>query len=398
MLQHYVASLRPLEDKDNRVPTLSNTEEDETAALKPVAGDECTTTLTLDGGPGRALVEQQSKQSGWFTSAVVVSVFIHFAVVWAGLQVSDNVVLGGADTNVETISVEIITEAPRAAASAPAVVASVRAEPPPTRKPVRADDMPRPDQRELSKATADDTPHPDPTSVVTEPSPDKVAKKREAVPPPEDFPLKLSRAPSAADFPYQSPYQSDDIERKSPATQDEPQELPRIEDFPAQLPKRDQDPPKRRLKPPIKKTTKSPQIERPKQPARTKTPEPKPKQTDRTALNSAASSPQTPQVAIRNRRITSASKGALRRFARKIASALARSRPRRMSGIGTVVVAFTLSESGSLQQLFVKKSSGKARIDRVAMRAVRRTKFPKPPRGATRQQRSFVIPYHFRRR
>ena len=100
---------------------------------------------------------------------------------------------------------------------------------------------------------------------------------------------------------------------------------------------------------------------------------------------------------VQRQRASSASKKAMKAFARKIARALARSRPKRVAGSGTVVIAFTLSQRGGLTALRVQKSSGNARIDRAARRAVRRTRFPKPPQGASRKQRSFVVPYYFRK-
>ncbi|MEM8973354.1 MAG: TonB family protein [Pseudomonadota bacterium] len=113
---------------------------------------------------------------------------------------------------------------------------------------------------------------------------------------------------------------------------------------------------------------------------------------------SRASTSASNNTAPVQQRVTSASKGALRVFARKIARALARSRPGRITITGTVVVAFTLSSRGTLGSVRVRKSSGSSRVDRAAMRAVRRAKFPGPPKGATRKQRSFVVPYHFCRR
>ncbi len=110
------------------------------------------------------------------------------------------------------------------------------------------------------------------------------------------------------------------------------------------------------------------------------------------------SSPSSQVPPLRQQRVTSASKRALRVFARKIVRALARSRPKRIAGTGKVVLAFTLAASGGLEALAVRKSSGDRKIDRAALRAVRRARFPKPPTGATRKQRSFLVPYHFRRR
>ena len=113
--------------------------------------------------------------------------------------------------------------------------------------------------------------------------------------------------------------------------------------------------------------------------------------------------PETRSTAVQaptaqQKRVASASKRVLRVFARKIARALSRSRPRRIARTGTVWIAFTLRVSGGLQTLVVKKSSGNPKLDRAAVYAVRRARFPKPPKGATRKQRSFLIPYHFRRK
>ena len=101
---------------------------------------------------------------------------------------------------------------------------------------------------------------------------------------------------------------------------------------------------------------------------------------------------------VDQQRARSASKQAMTAFAKRIATALARSRPRRIAGTGRVVIAFTLSLGGRVEALTVQKSSGSPRIDGAAVRAVRRTKFPKPPKHATRKQRSFVVPYYFRKR
>ena len=112
----------------------------------------------------------------------------------------------------------------------------------------------------------------------------------------------------------------------------------------------------------------------------------------------ALRSPRVQAPRIPQKRVHSAGKQALRAFAKQIARALARSRPGRIAHKGTVTVAFTLSPAGRLETIRIRKSSGNANIDRAALRAVRRARFPKPPRGATRNQRSFIIPYHFRGR
>jgi protein TonB len=60
---------------------------------------------------------------------------------------------------------------------------------------------------------------------------------------------------------------------------------------------------------------------------------------------------------------------------------------------GRAVVAFGVTRSGGLAYARIRRSSGSAALDRLALGAVRgAAPFPPPPPGATRQ---FSIPFNF---
>ena len=92
-----------------------------------------------------------------------------------------------------------------------------------------------------------------------------------------------------------------------------------------------------------------------------------------------------------------ASPGAVQAYARRVAEVLSRNRPSATSGngSGTVRLKFAISEDGGIDDLVVRQSSGQARIDQLAVAAVRRAKFPAPPPGMSRTERTYEIPYHF---
>ena len=93
-----------------------------------------------------------------------------------------------------------------------------------------------------------------------------------------------------------------------------------------------------------------------------------------------------------------ASAGAAQAYARRVAEVLSRNRPSATSGngSGTVRLSFAISEDGGIDDLQVRQSSGQPRIDSLAVAAVRRAKFPAPPPGMSRTERTYEIPYHFR--
>lgn len=91
-----------------------------------------------------------------------------------------------------------------------------------------------------------------------------------------------------------------------------------------------------------------------------------------------------------------ASPGAVREYARYVAQALAKTQPRGPRGPGAVKVKLVLSTEGALSELEILKSSGQKRLDDIALAAVRRTKFPRPPPGLAFKERWYEFTYTFR--
>ncbi len=90
--------------------------------------------------------------------------------------------------------------------------------------------------------------------------------------------------------------------------------------------------------------------------------------------------------------------GEVQRYARNVVEALSRSRPRGGVGStrGTVKVAFSITENGSLAAVRVVMSSGSAQLDATALAAVQKVRFPPPPPGMSMAQLTYEVPYHFR--
>lgn len=107
----------------------------------------------------------------------------------------------------------------------------------------------------------------------------------------------------------------------------------------------------------------------------------------------AATSEQRPTAGV-----AAASRGQIAAYARSVVGALARSAPRgkAAAGRGTVRVVFAIGSDGSIEDVRVKQSSGRSRLDDLAVAAVRGTRFPAPPSGMTLADRTYEIPYHFR--
>jgi len=91
-----------------------------------------------------------------------------------------------------------------------------------------------------------------------------------------------------------------------------------------------------------------------------------------------------------------ASAGTARDYARHVALALSRSKPKAPGRFGTVLVKFTIAADGGLASAEIVRSSGSPRLDDTALEAVRRTKFPAPPQGMSVAQLTYEVPYHFR--
>jgi periplasmic protein TonB len=91
-----------------------------------------------------------------------------------------------------------------------------------------------------------------------------------------------------------------------------------------------------------------------------------------------------------------ASPGAVREYARYVAQALAKARPKGVGGYGTVKVKLAISPGGSLATAEITRSSGNKRLDDTALTAVQRALLPVPPPGMTEAQLTYEVPYHFR--
>lgn len=73
---------------------------------------------------------------------------------------------------------------------------------------------------------------------------------------------------------------------------------------------------------------------------------------------------------------------------------IASRRQPKVRGKGTVTIAFTLNQDGSIAYAKVAKSSGRKRIDKAALNHVKRAApFPRPPAEATL---NFVLPISIR--
>lgn len=92
----------------------------------------------------------------------------------------------------------------------------------------------------------------------------------------------------------------------------------------------------------------------------------------------------------------SASQGEIRNYGAIVRARIARNRPAAKGAKGNARIAIALSASGGLISARIVTSSGNAELDRSALAAVHRSSpFPAPPKGATRDQLSFTIPFQF---
>jgi protein TonB len=91
-----------------------------------------------------------------------------------------------------------------------------------------------------------------------------------------------------------------------------------------------------------------------------------------------------------------ASPGAMREYARYVAQALAKARPKGTGSTGTVRIKLAIARGGTLAAAEIVRSSGNRRLDELALAAVQRAALPVPPPGATEAQLTYEVPYHFR--
>lgn len=88
--------------------------------------------------------------------------------------------------------------------------------------------------------------------------------------------------------------------------------------------------------------------------------------------------------------------GTMQVYARQLALALAKTKPRGTGVGGTVKLRFIVENDGRPVSTSVIETSGRAHLDELAVAAISRNVFPPPPAGATEMQRTFVVPYSFR--
>jgi|SRR5581483_1594306 len=110
----------------------------------------------------------------------------------------------------------------------------------------------------------------------------------------------------------------------------------------------------------------------------------------------AARSDASIEKTVRTTAPAAASAGAVREYARYVALALSKNKPKGLGGHGTVRVRFVIATTGDVASVEVAKSSGNNALDDSAIESVRRTKFPLPPAGMTVSQLTYEVPYHFR--
>ena len=94
-----------------------------------------------------------------------------------------------------------------------------------------------------------------------------------------------------------------------------------------------------------------------------------------------------------------ASAGELGAYARQVQLAVARNPPKPPRGLvnrGEVVVTFALALDGSIKSAGILSSSGNTTLDNAALAAVSSTKFPTPPAGSQPTQLVYKFPVKFR--
>jgi protein TonB len=91
-----------------------------------------------------------------------------------------------------------------------------------------------------------------------------------------------------------------------------------------------------------------------------------------------------------------ASAGVMRAYAKRVALALARSKPKGIGRRGTVRLRFVVGFEGRTDQIELVQSSGQPKLDNAALSTIHRIALPAPPPSASIAQRTFVVPFEFR--
>lgn len=90
-----------------------------------------------------------------------------------------------------------------------------------------------------------------------------------------------------------------------------------------------------------------------------------------------------------------ATRGTADRYAREVVAAIGRSRPKGTGLKGEVVVEFALAKSGTVAFARVARSSGRDAVDTAAIAAVTRARYPTPPDAMSAQQLTYRVPFTF---
>ena len=118
-------------------------------------------------------------------------------------------------------------------------------------------------------------------------------------------------------------------------------------------------------------------------------------QSHQQVAGSSASRSSTAHAAVDGR--VSASAGNALSYAAGVRAQVERNKPSGNGLRGTVRVSFGIDASGELRYVRLSESSGSAKLDEVALDAVRRAApFGEPPSGLSPSQLAYVIPFFFR--
>jgi TonB family protein len=120
--------------------------------------------------------------------------------------------------------------------------------------------------------------------------------------------------------------------------------------------------------------------------------EKEPKEASAAAVVGGVTSRGDSVVSVEKSAPAAASPGAVREYWRLVSQALAKTRPK---GVGhwRVKIGLVISTEGQLVSVEVAKSSGNKAMDDIAVSAVRRARFPRPPPGMTSDQLWYEIDF-----
>jgi protein TonB len=309
-------------------------------------------SLSISHGPRRIA----------FAGAALFSAGLHAAAFAACLTWSKPPSLGAVELSMDVVSIELapspVLEAqpkiePQEPAPSTASVAPTEGNAEADAEPERAREAPQPEEPKPE-------PPVEPPKVKTEP----------AAPAPEE-PKQAETEPEAA-VPQEPQQAVADAEALPAGPMKEKEKQPQVE-------------------PPAKP---DPKQEEAKREPREEEEKPK-RETRRTRKGGVTSRARSGKGSGSSR--ASASAGSILRYASYVRARVARNKPSGSGLRGTAAIAFGVTRSGGLAYARIRRSSGSAVLDRLALGAVRgAAPFPRPPAGARPGQLRFSIAIHFR--